>query len=403
MKICIISNLYQPHSRGGAEKVAEMMAAGFVAAGHSVVVISTKPAAGLAIEQQSGRCRIYRFRPLNLFYYLNDYKHAAAVRLLWHFIDMFNVASALTVRGILRAEKPDVVVTHNLKGIGLLIPRIIKREGSRHLHVLHDVQLVIPSGLIIKSREADFTTSGWPTKIYAGICRWLFAKTDVAISPSKWLLDFYSANSFFENSKKIVARNPVVGDEKFSIARVNKPMPRRFLFVGQIEKHKGVEWLIDFWKKNNIKNELLVVGDGSLSDKLARVCHFESASAGEESRGIKLLGKVEGAQLSSVFVDTAFLIIPSLCYENSPTVIQLAFQNGVPVIVADIGGAAELVENNKTGFVFTVGNEESFAVALKRANNLSVEDYKKMVDACLIKAEEFGLGEYVEKVLSTGN
>jgi glycosyltransferase involved in cell wall biosynthesis len=403
MKICIISNLYPPHSRGGAEKVAEMMAAGFVAAGHSVVVISTKPAAGLAIEQQSGRCRVYRFRPLNIFYYLNDYKHAAVVRLFWHFIDLFNVASALTVRGILRAEQPDIVVTHNFKGIGLLIPRIIKREGLRHVHVIHDVQLIVPSGLIMKNHELDFAVVGWPVKVYATICRWLFLKVDAVVSPSKWLLDFYSANGFFENAKKIVARNPVVGAESLNIARVKKTMPRRFLFVGQLEKHKGVDWLINFWKKNNVKNELLVVGAGSLADGRARVCHSDPALVGEESLAVKFLGKIAGEKLAEVFCEISFLVVPSLCYENSPTVIQLAFQNGVPVIVADIGGADELVENNKTGFVFDAGNEGSFAVALKRANDLSAEDYKKMVDDCLIKAKEFELGEYVEKVLSTGN
>jgi len=392
MKICIISNLYPPHVRGGAEKVAADMAAGWVAAGYSVVVISTKPAAGLSIEQQSGRCRVYRFKPLNIFYYLNDFKHSVPIRLLWHFLDMFNLHSAFVVRGILRNERPDIVITHNLKGIGLLIPKIIAREEIRHIHVLHDVQLVVPSGLIIKGLENAFVTSGWMTRVYAALCRWLFCDIKEVVSPSKWLLDFYAANGFFEKAESRVLRNPLVGAKNSVIDEAVKEKvvaARKFLFVGQLESHKGIEWLIEFWTKNNIENELLIVGAGSLSGDI----EFFTAI-----KNIKFIGAVEGAAMRKILKDVAFLIVPSLCYENSPRVIQLAFGGGVPVIVADVGGAAELVENERTGFVFAAGDEESFAGALKKAKALSAEEYANMSRRCLLKLEEFDIDEYIKKV-----
>lgn len=402
MKVCVITNLYTPHIRGGAELIAKTMAEGFVAVGDSVVVISTKPTAGLSVEQNSGRCRIYRFRPLNIFYYLNDYNHSAPIRLLWHFFDMFNWHSAKVVAGILKNEKPDLVVTHNLKGIGLLIPRIIARLKLKHIHVLHDVQLVVPSGLILKNHEKDFIVSGWPTKIYAGICRRLFSKVGCVVSPSKWLLDFYVRNGFFKNAQQQVVRNPV---ESCS-AKPKQEKTGNFLFVGQMEKHKGVKWLVDIWGRRQIDGNLLLVGDGSLRNGYESVPpRWRDPAIIAHSKqncgtNIKFLGKKTGAELEKIYRAADFLIVPSLCYENSPMVIQLAFQNGVPVIVADIGGAAELVENKKTGFVFESGNEQSLLTALKIGCGLSAEDYNSMSKRCLKKSQNWSVEKYIEQIIN---
>ena len=101
MKICLISNLFPPIERGGAEKIAYAMAQGLKSAGHEVIVISTKNKFSVtsAIEDN---IKVYRFKPLNLYYYLNDFKHHAIVRLLWHFFDIFNLHSYFRIKSILQ-------------------------------------------------------------------------------------------------------------------------------------------------------------------------------------------------------------------------------------------------------------------------------------------------------------
>ncbi|MBI5254605.1 glycosyltransferase [Candidatus Falkowbacteria bacterium] len=413
MKICIITNLYAPHVRGGAELIAETMAHGFIAAGDSVIIISTKPTAGLSVEpafappsaglrtdkQASAESRIYRFLPLNIFYYLNDFKHCAAVRLLWHFFDMFNWHSAKVVAGILKNEKPDLVITHNLKGIGLLIPRAIAKLKLKHIHVLHDVQLVIPSGLILKNHEQDFSIVGWPTRIYAGICRWLFRQVGCVVAPSKWLLDFYVRNGFFKNAQQRIICNPVIAVETRYISSLQRT--GQFLFVGQIEKHKGVEWLVDIWRRRQFVERLLLVGNGSLLRELQHgYGTTDSTDETTDNTDIKFVGKKMGQELVEMYRAADFLIAPSLCYENSPTVIQSAFQNGVPVIVADIGGAAELVENKKTGFIFPSGDEDALVKILENIKTLSDEDYKKMSKQCLEKSRDWDVGIYIEAMIA---
>jgi len=384
MKICVISNLYKPYQRGGAEIVARLMVKGFEKAGKEVLVISTHPERKSKVEQNQNT-KIYRFRPMNLFYYLDDYKHNFFVRAIWHIFDTFNFHSAGIVRKILKKEKPDLIVTHNLKGIGLLIPRVIKKLKIKHIHVLHDVQLAVPSGLIFREKENAFLVTGFPSRIYAWICKRLFKSPRFVVSPSEWLMRFYEKKGFFQKSKREVFPNPIVSSGQ----AVDKEPERqnRFLFVGQLEKHKGIEWLAELWEKNHIQSELLIIGDGTAKLK----CQMSK---------VKVLGRLEGEELNKIFVQADFLIMPSLCYENSPTVISLAYQNATPVIVANIGGAAELVEKNKTGYIFNAGEEESLLKAINQAQSISDTELEKMSENCTEKVKEFGLAKYIDKVLS---
>ena len=66
MKVLILSDLYSPDGRGGAERVAELQAQGLREAGHEVVVLTSGKKFGLHDEITSG-IKIYRFFPWNIF------------------------------------------------------------------------------------------------------------------------------------------------------------------------------------------------------------------------------------------------------------------------------------------------------------------------------------------------
>src|SRR3989344_6515207 len=115
MKICIISSIYEPYVRGGAEVVVERTVSGLQNSGQDVVLITLGQKNGI---QRSGRLTIYRIKPFNIFSFLEINKYPFWFRLLWHPLDIFNVFGARLVKKILLKEKPDAVMTHNLKGIG---------------------------------------------------------------------------------------------------------------------------------------------------------------------------------------------------------------------------------------------------------------------------------------------
>lgn len=363
MRICFITNLYPPHGRGGAERVVEQEARALKALGHDVSVITAEPVREdgsidprLTVEDG---IRVYRYYPLNLFFYGEIGRHGLVLRLIWHLWDLRGGHSARTVRELLGRERPDVVHTHNLKGLGFGIPGVIRRLGVRHVHTLHDVQLAVPSGLIIKGGERSFGAADPFSKAFATIMRSRFGSPDVVLSPSRFLLRFYGERDFFPHSEKVLLPNPAPAAWPPGRA---PSAETRFLFLGQIERHKGIFLLIEAFRrlvKERPKIRLDVVGAGAAAQEAMR-------AAGKDVR-IVFYGKRHPAQFADMFSKVDYAILPSLCYENAPNVVLESFAYGVPVIVADIGGAAELVRHGENGLVFPAGGVAELMAAMKRA------------------------------------
>jgi glycosyltransferase involved in cell wall biosynthesis len=393
MKVCVINNLYPPLARGGAEQVVEKTVEALLESGHEVVLVTLGASTQVLKYSSDSSLRTHTYIPKNLFFYTDAHKHSFMSRMLWHVVDMFHIGSARFVQSVLEKEKPDVVHTHNLMGLGFLIPRAIRKLGIRHVHTVHDVQLVEPSGIILKQREESFRYKGFPTKLYVAIMRWLMGSPDVVISPSKFLLNFYREWKFFSKSDFVQLRNPMT----FGIRRQQtayyglQPSDSafRFFYVGQVEEHKGVEFLVktfvDF-SKINPDCELHIVGDGS------RLKAVRELAEGEER--IVIHGRVGRDALPGLFDQADVVIAPSLCYENSPTVIFESFAFGVPVLASNIEGIAELIEEGKNGMTFEAGDSKSLQKKLTWCVSNS-EEVAKMGERTGEFLEAFSVEGYV--------
>lgn len=359
MKIGIITNLYPPFSRGGAENVIVRTIELLNEEGHDVFVISTHPRylGTTPVLDRTTTERIYRFFPSNIYHTLEDNKHRWPVRLVWHVIDALCGSAASRVRQILDSEKPDVVITHNLKGIGLRIPRAIRALNLPHVHVVHDLQLVYPSGLLFAGKEK----TPWHTRpFYQGyrwLCRWLFGSPAVVIFPSRYLRDVYVANGFFQHSLVEVMPNPA--PRFIPVVREKRnPGPLKLLFVGQLEYHKGIEFLLDVFEKLPQDTSLIIAGEGTKRSLV-------DAKAAHDKR-VVYLGYISLEQLVNCLGVVDALIVPSLCYENSPTVIYESLNAGVPVIAANIGGVGELIQEGTNGYLFSPGSREEAIEAIAK-------------------------------------
>src|SRR3989339_620327 len=353
MKICLVHSLYKPYTRGGAEVVVEVIVRELTNQGHVVVLITM---GRQPLMQREGRLTTYRIKPLNVFSFLDIDKRPVWLRLFWHPLDVFNVTSYWTVKRILAREKQEVVMTHNLKGIGYLIPRAIRVLKLRHWHTVHDVQLSRPSGLILFGQEKPFLIID---KIYEKIVRRLFGNPEMVISPSRWLLEYYTTRGFFYESKRVVMPNPIVFRkvEKGGGLVVTKDMVT-LLYVGQIERHKGVLFLISACKKLTSNNwHLFIVGSGQAESQVKDL-------VGDDRR-FTLAGLVNQEQLTKYYRGADLTVVPSLCYENSPKVIDESLAANVPVIASDIGGVSEIVKDDYNGFTFAAGNEKNLIEVLE--------------------------------------
>lgn len=372
--------------------MAERVAHGLRDASHEVFVISTKPWGGWKsfkpVAANENGVKVYRFYPANIFYYLNDFKHGILARLVWHFFDIFNCHSRRVVKKILRDERPDLVLTHNLMGVGFEIPRVLRKLGIKHIHTLHDVQLAVPSGLIISGQEKSWEQRTVSRKIYEAACRRLFGSPDVVVSPSKWLLDFYLEKGFFKKSKQVVLPNPVERIYPAGIPMDNSIL--KLLYLGQIEEHKGILFLVEVLKNLGVDFKLHIAGDGSKMEELKKI-------VGEDNRFV-IHGKLVGEEAVKIFNLVDLTVVPSLCYENSPSVIYESLAAGVPVLAAKIGGVAELVKDGENGFTFAAGNAEDLARVLKQAAT-SRESLQKMRPAAAKSVENYKIENYIQRLL----
>lgn len=351
MKIGIITNLYPPFARGGAENVIVRTVGQLMAMGHDVFVITGHPKnlGTKRILDRSSTERIYRFFPRNLYFTLDDFKHRWITRFFWHMQDAVSWHGAEHVRAILRDEQPDVVITHNLKGIGLNIPSVMADLNIPHVHVVHDLQLIIPSGLVMFGQEKPSFMTNTAYEAYRWVCRQKFKNPDLVIFPSRYLKDVYDTHAFFQKSERIVMQNPAPNYPKNN-RKGRAGGPLKLLFVGQLGSHKGLRFLLEAIGHHKGDIRLYVAGAGPMKDEV-------EAIAAKDKR-IIFLGYTPPEELTNVFGVVDALIVPSLCYENSPTVIYESLMAGVPVIASRIGGVGELVKEGETGVLFTPGEEE---------------------------------------------
>lgn len=141
----------------------------------------------------------------------------------------------------------------------------------------------------------------------------------------------------------------------------------RFGYVGPLAKHKGAHLPIEAFAR--------LKADGS-----ATLSYWGSQRAGDADRNyaatiLKRISDTMGAThrgpypndaVKEVMTDLDVLIMPSLFYENTPTILYEAFAGGVPAIASDQGGVRELVQTYQGGWLFPRGDAASLAALMER-------------------------------------
>jgi len=116
------------------------------------------------------------------------------------------------------------------------------------------------------------------------------------------------------------------------------------LFVGRLSQEKGVGTLLSAWLGLDVP--LRIAGDGPLLESVKTI----------NTAYVSLLGQLTPDQVSEEMSRSAFLVMPSECYEGFPMVLAEAFAHELPVVASRLGGMAEIVEDGVTGLHFEAGN-----------------------------------------------
>jgi glycosyltransferase involved in cell wall biosynthesis len=353
MKIALANNLYFPYNRGGAEKVVSDIIADLKKTGHEVFLIATYPPH--RPKPEPGDLKIYWLK--SNYYNLGGKNFLN--RVIWQISNLIAGRKYRLIKKILEQEKPDLLLTHNIMGLGFRLPKLVKRLKITHEHFLHDVQLLHPSGLMMVGQEKKIDSL--PAKLYQNIIRHYFASPRRVISPSHWLLEQHRQRGFFPDSQLSI--QPWSVNKQNTDANQRPPLnpnnQKNLLFVGQIEAHKGILFLIDAWKKlpdfYKSRGHLIIVGDGS------QLKNIESLAQDEQS--IEMRGRLEAGALTDTLKSSHYLIVPSLCYENSPTIITQAQELKLPIIASRLGGIPEMMGDSD--ILFSAGQTEELLKVLQ--------------------------------------
>jgi glycosyltransferase involved in cell wall biosynthesis len=341
MKILIFNNLYKPFARGGAERVVERLADEFTAQGHELLVATALPLG----KSQPAAVGVHYFRGLpSLFYHLESLPKT--LRLLFHLLGYVDPCVYRQTKKLLRSFRPDLVITNNLVGLGLSSLCAIKQDQAKHVHILHDIQLLHPSGLMMWGGENLIRS--WAAKRYQALNGKYFSKAHLVVSPSQWLLDLHLGQGLFGRTAHEVIANPANPE------RATPPEPRSSatidcLYVGQLERHKGIDFLLAAFKRLPSDYRLRIAGSGSQEVRVLDAAKHDSR--------IVFLGRLSPEQVATEMRQDSALIVPSLCYENSPTVIYEAMSQGLPIVAAKLGGIPELITDEQN--LFAPGDQQS--------------------------------------------
>ncbi len=124
----------------------------------------------------------------------------------------------------------------------------------------------------------------------------------------------------------------------------------KLLFVGRLSVEKNFDLLLDLFKRYRTSSDkevvLVVVGEG---DRLKERDILKE-------RGIFLLGRKEGEELSRIYASSDLLVFPSVT-ETLGQVVMEAAASGLSAIVSTIGGVTQSVEHGVNGFCIDTEDE----------------------------------------------
>jgi glycosyltransferase involved in cell wall biosynthesis len=314
-------------------------------------------------------------------------KLEAAGRTVW------NTQAHAELRKLIRRERPDVM--HVTNTFPLLSPAVLHAARAERVPVvqaLHNYRLLCPSALFLRDGAVCESCLGkavpWPA-VKHGCYRESRAATAAvaalsvahrALGTWRTAVDLYFTLTEFAKRKFVegglpadriavkpncVHPDPGPGDGRGGYA----------VFVARLSPEKGIDTLLAAWKRLARPITLKVIGDGPLAEQVR-------SAAAMDSR-IEYLGRRPLPEVLDVVGGAACLVMPSVWYETFGRTIIEAYAKGTPVVASRLGAMAELVDEGRTGRLFTAGDATDLAAAVEEV----LKDPARMRPACRAEFE----------------
>lgn len=262
---------------------------------------------------------------------------------------------------------PDIVHIHNSPLYVLFIKdRFPEMKVILHMHNRHLVRMNRKLATVI-AKKADILAgvSQYIVKDILSVfpwastkCRCLYNGVDINIFKPKWEIDI---------QKK---RNQLGIEKSASV----------LLFAGRITKQKGIHVLLEALSRDFPPGWSLVVAGSSWfgEQKTNKYMRQIKKLAATIQNPIVFTGYVQHSEMPVLLAIADVAILPSIGEEAFPLIALETASVGTPILCNSIGGAAESVIDNKTGFVNKDISPEGLQQKLQAVYSLSKEQLENV-------------------------
>lgn len=289
-----------------------------------------------------------------------------------------SIWSTQTYREVSRALaefRPDIVHAHNT--FPLISPSLywaVERARIPLVQTLHNFRLLCPQAMLLREEKICEDCVG---KIaWRGVVHKCYRDSAAASAVIATMLAAHRGlGSFRSKVTRFIALNRFCRDKfvqgglpghkiviKPNFVDLPAPMDstRRGggLYAGRLSSEKGIGTLVRALQQT-ASNEFIFIGDGPERFGVPP--------------GLAALGWQPPKKIYEHMRRASYLVVPSLWYENFPRTIVEAFACGLPVIASRIGALAELIEERRTGLLFTAGSDSELAKTMAWAESHPAE------------------------------
>ncbi len=308
-------------------------------------------------------------------------------KLLLPFTTIYNPKTARDIKRIIQEEDIDIVHVHNT--LSLISPAVYYASLKKNkpvVQTIHNFRLLCPGATFYRDNHIceDCVSKGLRCSLKHKCYRNSFVQTLVCVMSTKIhratgiysKINYICLTEFNKNKLlelKAINSNQVFVKPNFvkQITSVTSTRKEQYVFVGRLDKLKGIDFLFNTWKKmGEDAPKLVVCGTGPMEKWCKTFIE-------ENKVNIELKGFVPNGEVHKVIAESKALILPTELYEGFPMTIVEAFSVGTPVICSNIGNAKSIIEEGKNGRTFKLHDADDLIHSIGMID-ISNEDVLKI-------------------------
>lgn len=288
------------------------------------------------------------------------------------------------IREILKRMRPDVVHVYNT--LVLLSPSIFhacRDAGVPVVQTLYNYRLVCPAATLLRDGkvcEECIEHSLLRSVVHKCYRDSILQSASLARTISvhrrmgTWIqvINGFIVPTAFMKTK--LAQGGVPSEKIYVKPNWHDPDPgmrlqpgRYCLYVGRLSEEKGIRTTMEAWARHKDLPPLVIAGDGPLKDEVVTRLAAMSGSPAT------YLGRIPHEEVIMRMKESLCFLLPSEWYEAFPHTILEAYACGVPIVASRIGTMVDVIEDGQTGALYTPGDPDAMAEAVRRvASNPAV-------------------------------